>query len=164
MPSPVEALPWGSISITKVGSPTAARAVPRLIAVVVLPTPPFWLATTRMRGFLGCDMTGAQLSHNHNSTRRVSLAWDLRELHVPTFMGFGQFMPHISPLQEQANTVRPQEAVGIFQQPGQGSAGPGGDHVEGLGRQVFHPRIFDSDGQAHSLRRSLEEGTFLGGG
>ena len=27
--------------ITKVGSPTAASAVPRLIAVVVLPTPPF---------------------------------------------------------------------------------------------------------------------------
>ena len=27
----------------------AASAVPRLIAVVVLPTPPFWLASARMR-------------------------------------------------------------------------------------------------------------------
>src|ERR1700692_2528358 len=36
-------------------SPTAASAVPRLIAVVVLPTPPFWLAMARTRGFLcGC--------------------------------------------------------------------------------------------------------------
>ncbi len=30
-------------------SPIAASAVPRLIAVVVLPTPPFWLARTRTR-------------------------------------------------------------------------------------------------------------------
>ena len=30
-------------------SPIAASAVPRLIAVVVLPTPPFWLAIARMR-------------------------------------------------------------------------------------------------------------------
>ena len=29
----------------------AASAVPRLIAVVVLPTPPFWLASARMRGW-----------------------------------------------------------------------------------------------------------------
>ena len=28
----------------------AASAVPRLIAVVVLPTPPFWLAMASMRG------------------------------------------------------------------------------------------------------------------
>ncbi len=30
-------------------SPIAASAVPRLIAVVVLPTPPFWLATASTR-------------------------------------------------------------------------------------------------------------------
>jgi hypothetical protein len=29
---------------------TAARAVARLIAVVVFPTPPFWLATAMTRG------------------------------------------------------------------------------------------------------------------
>ena len=49
MPSPVEALPCGSRSISSTRSPTAARAVARLIAVVVLPTPPFWLATAMMR-------------------------------------------------------------------------------------------------------------------
>ena len=31
--------------------PTAANAVPRLIEVVVLPTPPFWLAMAKMRVF-----------------------------------------------------------------------------------------------------------------
>ena len=41
MPSPVEALPCGSISMTSTRSPIAASAVPRLMAVVVLPTPPF---------------------------------------------------------------------------------------------------------------------------
>src|SRR5215467_15475510 len=52
MPRPVEALPWGSRSTINTFSPTAASAVPRLIAVVVFPTPPFWLAIARMRG--GC--------------------------------------------------------------------------------------------------------------
>src|SRR6267154_6514822 len=101
MPRPVDALPWGSMSITRVGSPTAASAVPRLMAVVVLPTPPFWLATTRMRGLRGCDMRWAQLSHDHYSTRRVGLAWDLRGFHFPTFMGLRQFGPHILTLEEQ---------------------------------------------------------------
>src|SRR6516162_6461374 len=53
MPSPVEALPWGSRSMMRTSSPTAASAVPRLIAVVVLPTPPFWLAMASTRGGRG---------------------------------------------------------------------------------------------------------------
>ena len=40
-PTPVEALPCGSRSRISTFSPTAASAVPRLMAVVVLPTPPF---------------------------------------------------------------------------------------------------------------------------
>src|SRR3569833_2047210 len=138
MPSPVEALPWGSMSITRVGSPMAASAVPRLMAVVVLPTPPFWFATTRTRGFRGGDMTGAQLSHGHHSTRRIGLAWDLRDLHVPKFMGFGQFSPYILSFQEKANTVRSDEPVSIFQKQRQGGTSPGGYHVEGFLRPIFH--------------------------
>src|SRR4051812_7072414 len=99
------------MSITRVGSPTAASAGPRLMAVVVLPTPPFWLATTRTRGFLGSDMTGAQLSHGHYSTRRIGLAWDLRDLYVPIFSGFRQFGTHILSFEKQANTVRTHEPV-----------------------------------------------------
>src|SRR5204863_7315194 len=48
-PTPVEALPCGSRSRISTFSPIAARAVPRLMAVVVLPTPPFWLAMARTR-------------------------------------------------------------------------------------------------------------------
>ena len=38
-------LAWGSQSIRRVGRPSRARAAARLMAVVVLPTPPFWLTT-----------------------------------------------------------------------------------------------------------------------
>src|SRR6478752_9948832 len=149
MPSPVEALPCGSMSITKVGSPTAARAVPRLIAVVVLPTPPFWLATTRTRGFLGFDMTGAQLSHNHYSSRRIGLAWDLRGPDVPIFMGFRQFNPYILTLQEQANAVRSHEILGISKQLRQGRQGSGRNHVKTAGGQIFQAGILDSHRYPH---------------
>ena len=49
MPSAVEALPCGSRSMTSTRSPPRASAVARFTAVVVLPTPPFWLAMTKVR-------------------------------------------------------------------------------------------------------------------
>src|SRR5919201_5698832 len=49
MPSPVEALPCGSRSTTRTRWPFSASAAPRLTAVVLLPTPPFWLATATIR-------------------------------------------------------------------------------------------------------------------
>src|SRR5438477_535492 len=61
MPSPVEALPWGSRSTISTRSPMAARAVPRLIAVVVLPTPPFWLASASTRGAFTFPVFGSIL-------------------------------------------------------------------------------------------------------
>ena len=50
IPSAVLALPCGSVSITKTFRPPRVRAAARLTAVVVLPTPPFWLATVSTRG------------------------------------------------------------------------------------------------------------------
>src|SRR5450755_3058527 len=91
MPRPVEALPCGSRSMTKVGSPIAASAVPRLIAVVVLPTPPFWLATTRTRGLCAPGLDMAELPNLQNNTRRVGCALVLEGFHPPRFMGRGQF-------------------------------------------------------------------------
>src|ERR687894_843235 len=44
IPRPVEALPWGSQSITTTLRPRRASAAARLTTVVVLPTPPFWFA------------------------------------------------------------------------------------------------------------------------
>src|ERR1700690_1624157 len=58
-PSPVDALPCASRSIRSTCSPQAASAVARLMAVVVLPTPPFWLAIARMRGCRATTMIGS---------------------------------------------------------------------------------------------------------
>src|ERR1019366_6948342 len=44
-PSPEVALAWGSQSTRRVLRPSSARQAARLMAVVVLPTPPFWLTT-----------------------------------------------------------------------------------------------------------------------
>ena len=48
-PRAVEALPCGSRSITSTCSPCRASAAARFTVVVVLPTPPFWFATVRIR-------------------------------------------------------------------------------------------------------------------
>ena len=48
-PRPTEAAPWGSKSTSRTRRPSSARAAPRLIVVVVLPTPPFWLHMAMMR-------------------------------------------------------------------------------------------------------------------
>src|SRR5215467_273041 len=45
IPRPVVALPWGSRSTRRVRRSARARPAERLTAVVVFPTPPFWLAT-----------------------------------------------------------------------------------------------------------------------
>src|SRR3954451_17684165 len=56
-PSPTESDPWGSKSTSSTLRPYSASAAPRLIVVVVLPTPPFWLhmAITRAGP---CSVTG----------------------------------------------------------------------------------------------------------
>src|ERR1700694_3771668 len=72
MPRPVEALPWGSRSTVSTCSPVAASAVPRLIAVVVLPTPPFWLAIASTRG--GFPVAG-RLARVTTSAASAGAAW-----------------------------------------------------------------------------------------
>src|SRR6478609_9889535 len=49
MPSPTERAPCGSKSTSSTLRPYSARAAPRLMVVVVLPTPPFWLHMAMMR-------------------------------------------------------------------------------------------------------------------
>src|SRR5262245_18370299 len=60
----IEELAWGSRSISSVRWPRNARAAARLIAVVVFPTPPFWLAiamTITARGSYYLHLVLAQL-------------------------------------------------------------------------------------------------------
>ena len=48
-PQPIVALPCGSLSISSTRRWVAASEAARFTAVVVLPTPPFWLATAMTR-------------------------------------------------------------------------------------------------------------------
>lgn len=50
-PTPLVRLPWGSTSTRRTFCPAMASDVARLMAVVVLPTPPFWFATATIRPF-----------------------------------------------------------------------------------------------------------------
>ena len=45
-----EAFAWGSRSTSRVRSPFAAATAARFTAIVDLPTPPFWLNTTKRIG------------------------------------------------------------------------------------------------------------------
>src|SRR6185295_11375048 len=48
-PTPLVRLPCGSTSTSKIRCSPSASDAARLMVVVVLPTPPFWLATATMR-------------------------------------------------------------------------------------------------------------------
>src|SRR5207302_5384159 len=68
MPTPLVELPWGSRSTSRMMRPREARAADRLTAVLVFPTPPFWLTIANVfpvgcdpisvYGFYGCDDEG----------------------------------------------------------------------------------------------------------
>ncbi len=61
-------MPCGSRSRTRTSRPCRASAAARLTVVVVLPTPPFWLATVRIRVWLGA---GSGSPTRPASTRRA---------------------------------------------------------------------------------------------
>src|SRR6185437_6988804 len=103
MPTPVLALPCGSKSISSTRFSTAASAVARLIAVVVLPTPPFWLTIARMRAGRGSTSTGetsasggdggtCHLFETQNGPRGVRGTRMQHFAHIPYFARFGQFL------------------------------------------------------------------------
>src|ERR1700724_771623 len=78
-PSPTESAPCGSKSTRSTFAPSAARAAPRLIVDVVLPTPPFWLTTAttfptgRSTGGTGAASTNVA-STNGASTNGSSIS------------------------------------------------------------------------------------------
>src|SRR5215213_3021386 len=73
-PSPTESAPWGSMSTRSTWRPCSARAAPRLMVVVVLPTPPFWLARAMTFPISGTSRNarGTPRRHVALSTGRLS--------------------------------------------------------------------------------------------
>jgi hypothetical protein len=79
-------------------------------------------------------------------------------------MGFRQFSPYILTLEEQANAVRATEILCMGQELGQWRASPRCDHIKPMRRCVFHPPVFDKNGQFHLLGGGFQEIAFLAGG
>src|SRR5262245_14794655 len=122
MPSPVLALPWGSRSMIRTRFSQAARAVARFTAVVVLPTPPFWLAIARtlqwpaavpMSWLLPCT---PNLPDTENAPCGIRSAWKALHLHLPEFARRGQFFFRGRPFEKQGFSVMPQKFLCITQQ------------------------------------------------
>src|SRR6266702_566264 len=70
--------PWGSRSMRRTRLPSSASAHPRFTAVVVLPTPPFWLATamTLLKRWLDlCAGTWLRLFNGNTAAQSSSDLW-----------------------------------------------------------------------------------------
>src|SRR5690242_15355655 len=102
-------------------SPTAARAVARLIAVVVLPTPPFRLAIAKTFGPVCGDAKEDGVT--------IRYAGERLGLNLPIFMRHGQFLPPPFSLVEKANSALTPVPVGPNQQLTERREGPGGNDV-----------------------------------
>src|SRR5262249_19044220 len=156
MPRPVEALPWGSRSISRTCSPTAASAVARLIAVVVLPTPPFWLAMAKTCGFVGPEL--------ENDGVTVGYAGEGLIGNLPVLHGLGQFPLPVFPFVEKANSGIGSMAVGPIEELPKRRKRPGGQDVGWCGRDRLNPADPNGWGlgQPHLPRRFTQEGGFAG--
>src|ERR1700753_2387376 len=111
MPNPVEALPCGSRSMTRTRLPMAASAVPRLMAVVVLPTPPFWLAmaSTRQAAAEGGSADAGKTVHLQDAALGVAAAGKRLTLKTPMLPCGGDLIGGAAALEEQTRGA-PREA------------------------------------------------------
>src|SRR5512134_2415411 len=114
---PLVRFPWGSMSTRSTCLPARARPVARLMAVVVLPTPPFWLATARMRAR---GSGRADLADQEDLAFGVAETPDRSHANCPGFPGKGQFALGGAALEEQAGGARLHMPQGQLQQVGQG--------------------------------------------
>src|SRR5689334_18507531 len=123
MPSPVLAFPCGSKSMTRTRFFAAASAVARLIAVVVLPTPPFWLASATMFGARAAGRRAVSASvslkmvQSQDGGRRVGSAGQEVGCHIPRASREGQFALGAAPFEKQRDCVRLQHRGGEIEQP-----------------------------------------------
>src|ERR1043166_2919517 len=173
MPSPVEALPCGSRSTISTFSPIAANAVPRLMAVVVLPTPPFWLAREITRGAMAVmtgslrpsyeiysdyrDLVLAETAHPNDSSVRIGRARDQLGIDLPRFRCCGQFSLYILSLWKQPDRTGFQQRIGVTEQRDQGRDRTRRDDIEL--HAVTAGKILDSL-HVHNGRQAQRVGTF----
>src|SRR3954447_21790817 len=106
MPRPVEAFPCGSRSSSRTLW-SAASTVARLMAVVVLPTPPFWLARAMTRGLarLGSGGGRMDLAQSEDCGVGVGSAREPLGAHRPAGGGLRQFPIDIAALGKESDAA-----------------------------------------------------------
>src|SRR6516165_3869741 len=170
MPRPVLALPCASRSMTRTRCPAAASAVARLIAVVVLPTPPFWLATATIRarcmtGTL-CERTSAAarltgyLLQAKNDPPRIRTASMSRDRYCPVFAREGQFLLDPFAFEKQALAARCEERLGETKQPVERRAGASSHDIDRVPRHRLNPTRANCRGGLGDAHRLAEKGAF----
>src|SRR5712691_5051851 len=169
-PSPVLALPCGSRSMTRIRCLAAASAVARLTAVVVLPTPPFWLATAMMRARRGASRavssaTAASLMASHppqtqNDPPPVGTTFMECRVHCPGLLGRGQFLPRPFALWEKTHRIGSDKRLRQNKQPVERLAAARGHDIDDMGRYRFDSRIADDDRRGGDACRFAQKGAF----
>src|SRR5580658_1510681 len=157
-PRPVEALPCGSASSSSTRSPTAESAVPRLIAVVVLPTPPFWLAMAKTRQPL--SGTG-ETPQPEDAPRRVAAARDDVARETPGRARLGDLGLRALSLQEKPDRAPLHMGLREPQQLHQRRHRPRRHHVR-LQRQRLGAGVVDLRRQTELAHDRLQKPAFLG--
>src|SRR6516164_509267 len=137
--------------------PAAASAVARLMAVVVLPTPPFWLASATIRArrttgtARGWASTVARLTGDllqaKNDPPPIGQALFDRRAHCPAFAHPGQFLLKSLALGEQAQGLGREKGRRQFEQPIQRRAGARGHNIDRVRRHSL-----DAARTKHHLR------------
>src|SRR4051794_7928720 len=167
MPSPVLAFPCESRSTISTERPLAASAVPRLIAVVVLPTPPFWLATasTRPRPAGVCSLAPDTLqpADDEDTALGVRQARLPLDLHCPASGRRGQFRLGLPALEKEAAGRGCGETRGQRQELRQGCQRAGGDDVRRERWGGLDPAGVDGDRGGRRACGLAQEGRFAAG-
>src|SRR5438093_8178773 len=79
MPTPLVELPWGSASMSSVFRSAVASEAARLTAVVVLPTPPFWLAIAITRDIISRCLAKSYIAFKLTRTQYTSVSRETKE-------------------------------------------------------------------------------------
>src|SRR5258708_35008632 len=134
-------------------SPMAARAVPRLIAVVVLPTPPFWL---EIANTFSCLAGTNKLRDFENAPARIAQAVMYYGGESPGLPRFCDLTVNCDALQKQAFCTPLQRRLGEPEQARQGRAGACGHHLD-VKSQVFGARMVDLPRQAQPAHHPAQQ-------
>ena len=117
-----------------------------LIAVVVLPTPPFWLAMAMMRGARDPVMSLTfDLRYSQDDGAVFRLAGHLLAVEGPCFKRFGDLCVGPGAFRQKRGSAGGEMAFAVDKEVLQGCQGAGGQDAGAQGFYRFHPGGQDSN-------------------